>query len=350
MREITYRRRNVKGIIIGALVGIILLAALVIFGLFRVQEVVISGNSTYSAEEIRSAVMQDGLCKNSLYLMWKYKDDSRVEESLPFLSAIEVKVLTPYKVQITVYEKTEVGYFLKGTDYIYFDRDGLIIEISKELHEGVPQVTGPVVGQAEKYQKLPIEDEGQYSVVVNLAQQLSRNDLHPKEIRFDEEQNITLYFDPVRVRLGPATDLSDKATSLKSVYPQIQSEEGVLHMETYTVDAKTITFKQGEVLEDLSEPSESTGESGGEGENGEGSSESGEGNGETENTETSAPPTYSESDGTFSTDAAGNKIYTDAAGNTTTNTGQYNYTDENGEIITDGYGYIDPYTGGYILK
>ena len=26
----------------------------------------------------------------------------------------------------------------------------------------------------------------------------------------------------------------------------------------------------------------------------------------------------------------------------------YNYTDENGNIITDGYGYIDPYTGSYI--
>ena len=24
------------------------------------------------------------------------------------------------------------------------------------------------------------------------------------------------------------------------------------------------------------------------------------------------------------------------------------YTDENGNIITDGYGYIDPYTGSYI--
>lgn len=290
--------------------------------------------------------MQDGLCMNTLYLMWKYKDDSKVEESLPFLSSIEVKILTPYKVQIKVYEKTEVGYFLKGTDYIYFDREGLIIEISKELHEGVPQVTGPVVGQAEKYEKLPIEDENQYNVVVNLAQYLSRNDLHPKEIRFDEDESITLYFDNVRVKIGAATDLSDKITSLKSVYPQIESKEGVLHMETYTTDAKTITFKQGEILEDLSEPYEGTDESGSEGEGG----ESAENSDEAENSETTASPTYSESDGTFSTDAQGNKIYTDAAGNTTTNTEQYNYTDENGEIITDGYGYIDPYTGGYIIK
>ena len=67
-------------------------------------------------------------------------------------------------------------------------------------------------------------------------------------------------------------------------------------------------------------------------------------------THLSGGPTYSESDGTFSTDDQGNRVYTDAMGNTTTNTEQYNYTDESGNIITDGYGYIDPYTGAYIIK
>ncbi len=64
----------------------------------------------------------------------------------------------------------------------------------------------------------------------------------------------------------------------------------------------------------------------------------------------SEKPVYTESDGTFSTDANGNPIYTDAAGNVTPNVDGYNYTDENGGIITDGYGYIDPYTGAYILN
>lgn len=37
---------------------------------------------------------------------------------------------------------------------------------------------------------------------------------------------------------------------------------------------------------------------------------------------------YSKTDGTFSTDANGNKTYTDAAGVTTTQCDEYNYTDE----------------------
>ena len=345
MREVTYRRKkSKKGIIIGALVGILALAALVIFGLFRVQEVVISGNSIYSATEIQKAIMQDGLCKNTLYLMWKYQDDSKVQESLPFLSSLEVKMLAPYRVQIRVYEKPEIGCFLSGTDYIYFDRDGLIVGISKEVHEGVPLINGIALGKYQRYEKLPIEEEKLRDEVVELAQLLNKNELAPKEIKFDEEGSITLYFENVKVLMGSEQDLNEKVAALKSVYDKISSMEGTLHMETFTTDSQTITFKQGETEESLQVENGSNGDSDEEGKSGESEEEGSAQTGE------SGGPTYSESDGTFSTDAQGNKVYTDAAGNTTTNTEQYNYTDESGNIITDGYGYIDPYTGAYIIK
>ena len=50
----------------------------------------------------------------------------------------------------------------------------------------------------------------------------------------------------------------------------------------------------------------------------------------------------------FAEDADGNRYYTDKNGNVTYNVDSYNYVDSNGDIITDGYGYIDPYTGAYI--
>ena len=69
---------------------------------------------------------------------------------------------------------------------------------------------------------------------------------------------------------------------------------------------------------------------------------------ETPATQASGAPSYQESDGTFAEDADGNRYYTDKKGNVTYNVDSYNYVDSNGEIITDGYGYIDPYTGAYI--
>ena len=48
------------------LLAVLVLGLVVIFGLFRVRKLVISGNKQYKAEEIQEAIMQDGLCKNSL--------------------------------------------------------------------------------------------------------------------------------------------------------------------------------------------------------------------------------------------------------------------------------------------
>lgn len=365
MKEITYRkRRNRKGRIMGVLAGMLVLAAIVVFGLFRVQEVVVSGNSIYTSKDIQNAVMQDGLCKNTLYLLWKYKDDSKVQEELPFLSSVEVTMQTPFRVEIRVYEKPEVGYFLSGTDYVYYDMDGLIVEISKKLRENIPKISGVSIKKPQRYEKLPVVETGVeteestaeetktgalFEEIVGISRILNKNGLSPKEIKFDEDQEIILYFEKMRVKLGSSSDMEEKIAALKSVYEKVKGMEGVLHMEDFTMDAQTITFKQGETEQALEvEQKDSLQDADADGDQ---KSESTESQGaETESETQTDGPVYTESDGSFSTDENGNRIYTDAAGNTTPNVGGYQYTDENGGIITDGYGYIDPYTGAYILK
>ena len=256
------------------LLAVLVLGLVVIFGLFRVRKLVISGNKQYKAEEIQEAIMQDGLCKNSLYLLWKFSDQAKVKESILFLNGAEAKLRTPFEVQVTVKEKQQIGYLLNQGSYIYFDKDGMIVEISDQPSEDVPLITGLDVEKAELYEKLPVKDEGMYNTIVTLTKTLNKDGLVPNEIRFNTRDTITLVFEDIKVNLGDDTDLEDKMSALNSIY------------------AKT--------------------------------------------------------DGTFSTDANGNKTYTDAAGVTTTQCDEYNYTDENGNIITDGYGYIDPYTGSYI--
>ena len=349
MREVFYGNKGrIKGIILGTIIGLVLLAALVVFGLFRVQEVVIIGNDIYKAEEIRSAIMQDGLCKNTLYLLWKYQDDSRVRESLPFLSSLEVEMISPYKVQIKVYEKPRVGYFLKGSDYIYFDRDGMVIDITKEVYEGVPQITGQAIGKAQRYEKLPIEKENEFKATVETARYLHQNGLTAREIKYAEDGSITVSFGKVKAKLGDSKYLEDKMQTLASIYQGLTGEEGIIHMENYhPTTRQTVTLKLGEVEEEIVIAGAAKNE---EAETDENSEVVAEVDTNDEETTEVAVPTYQESDGTFSTDAEGNSYYTDAAGNITYNIEQYNYADENGEIVTDGYGYIDPYTGGYIIK
>lgn len=348
MREINYhKKRSIKKVLVGIFLGILALSALILFGLFRVREVTVTGNSRYSAQEIQDAVMQDGLCKNTLYLLWKYSDPDKAEQELPFLNGLEVTMLSPYQVQIRVYEKAEVGYFQKSGSYIYFDEQGQVIEQSKKKHEDVPKITGITLDKVTLYETIPVKDETQKDSLITLTRLLNKNSLIPDEIKFDKTEGIFLYFGQVRVKLGEAVSLEEKTAALHSIIPQLENEEGTVHMENYSPETETVTFKKGETEQQVEVNQDGQAQTDGQQE----SQSEGESSGQSESeTETESEPVYDESDGTFSTDAQGNEVYTDAAGNTTTNTDQYNYTDENGGIITDGYGYIDPYTGAYILK
>lgn len=353
MREITYRRKKKTGIFVSIVIFLIVLFCVIVFGLFRVQKITIIGNEHYTSSQIQEAIMQDGLCKNTIYLMWKFEDQEKVLESLPFLSGAEAEMIKPYEVQVTVFEKPQIGYLLNQGSYVYFDKDGMVVEMSGEVHKGVPLITGLEVEKAELYEQLPVTDDSLYNIIVTLSKALNKNEIVPEEIRFGTRNTITLVFETINVNLGDDTALEDKIAALDSILDQLEGESGILHMEGYTENDGTVTFKSesatSEMVTDIDfgdEPSLSDGDdTSADGTSADGTS------GDSQGAQTQNPtgPTYSESDGTFSTDAQGNRIYTDKNGVTTTMCDQYNYTDENGNIITDGYGYIDPYTGSYIL-
>ena len=330
------------------LVSIIVIGLFVVFGLFHIRQVDVIGNEYYSADEIQKMVMSDSLSENSLYLTWKYSQPDAAE-NLTFLSAVDVTMINPYHVQIKVYEKSIVGYLMYSGSMVYFDKDGVVVEISQETREGIPAYSGIAISEPKISEKIPVEDEDFLDDIISEAQMiqeiLCQNGIVPKEIHYDDKQQLILYFANNRVMLGDNSYMEEKLSNLQALMPQMEELSGTLHMENYTAGTTTITFKKGEkgeeeLLMNVNQP-EGTSE-----ENTDEASTDADGEESTEESEKSG---YSEGSGTFSTDASGNDTYTDASGNVTNNMEQM-YLGDDGEIISDGYGYIDPYTGAYILN
>lgn len=339
MKKGQRRQRGKRaGKIIWGIVGILALTAFIVFGVFRVKEIAVTGNKNFTASEIKQAVLQDGLCQNTLYLMWKYSDKGRAETAMPFLSGIKVKMANPFKVELTVSEKKPVGYMRALGKYVYFDRMGMVIENSQKVRDNVPEVTGITLDKVELYKPLSATDTDKLSNVIKVADLLDQEALVPDEIRYSTKDELILIFGKLNVMMGDESSLEDKVVVLNSILPNVEQKSGNLYMENYSSQSQTVTYR--EIPETETETDEegnviSTEKSQGEGE-------------ETHATQASGAITYQESDGTFAEDADGNRYYTDKKGNITYNVDNYNYLDANGEIITDGYGYIDPYTGAYI--
>lgn len=241
-----YRNRHL-GLKIG--LAAFLLFFLVILGViyyivttYTVNTVYVEGNIHYTDEEIAERIMTGRFGHNSIYLNFRYRNQEI--EDIPFVSAIEVEILSPDTVSIRVYEKSFAGYVSYLGRYMYFDRDGTIVESSEMMTAGVPEVTGLKFDHVVMYEKLPVENEQIFVRILDITQSLAKYELNADRLFFDREYKVTLYFGEVRVQIGDNSSIDEKFSRLKSILPELEGKKGVVQMENFTGDSKIIPFQE----------------------------------------------------------------------------------------------------------
>lgn len=211
---------------------------------YTIQNVYVTGNIHYTQEEIQEIVMDGPLGNNSLYLSLKYR--KKGIEDIPFVDVMDVSILSPDTIRITVYEKALAGYVEYMDSFMYFDKDGYVVESSQIRTEGVPQITGLQFSSCTLGQKLPVEREDIFASIMDLTKLLGKYELSPDRIYFRDYTEITLYFDDVRVALGAGNDLEEKLMVLPTFLENLEGKKGVLRMENYNIDTKTTVFEKDE--------------------------------------------------------------------------------------------------------
>lgn len=208
---------------------------------YKITKVEVEGNEHYSDEEIRNMVLKGGVTENSLFLSLKYKNKDISD--IPFIESMTVEVVAPDSIQILVYEKALAGCVESLGNYIYFDREGIVVEISDERTEGIPQVMGLRIGSFALDEALPVEDETIFGQILNITQLLTTYEIHASKLYFDKSEHVTLYFDEARVTLGEAKELEEKLMLLKNILPSLEGKKGVLRLENYDENTKSVTFE-----------------------------------------------------------------------------------------------------------
>ena len=217
---------------------------IVMWKAFEVTKVNVTGNRHYTVEQIKDMVMTGPLGHNSLYLSAKYRNSS--VEGVPFVETMDVKILSPSSISITVYEKAIAGCVGYLDRYMYFDKDGIVVETSSVRHTDLPYVTGLDFDHVVLYEKLPVENEEIFKSILTITQLLSKYDVVSDRIYFDSDMEVTLYFGKARVQMGSMDNIDEKMMKLQGIAPKLGDLSGVLHMETYDGDSKTgyITFQR----------------------------------------------------------------------------------------------------------
>ncbi|MCR5848015.1 MAG: cell division protein FtsQ/DivIB [Lachnospiraceae bacterium] len=241
---------------------IVLLLGIGIFAFkegFEVKQVTVEGSTHYTTDEITNYVLDSKLCRNTVFVYLKYNNKSI--RDIPFVEQIDVKIVDRNTVKINVYEKYVAGCVYHLGNYLYFDNNGTIVEASKMKTENIPVVTGLTFTYFNLYEPLPVEDTAVFNNILTITKLLNKNSLTADIIYFDENYNVTLFFDEVRVSIGTDKNLDEKFSTLPLILPDLKGKKGVLHMENFSDTNGNVVFNidtDTEVISD-EEPQDTVG-------------------------------------------------------------------------------------------
>ena len=230
----------------GIAVTIILLAAILLLSV-HIQNITVTGSGRYNASQMEEFLFSGRWGKNSAYAY--FADRFRPHRQIPFVEDYKVVFHNPLDVEVIIYEKSIVGYVSYMSSFMYFDKDGIVVESSGSQLPGVPWITGMEFGRIVLHRPLPVDDKNIFEEILNLTQQLSVYDIAVDRIQYDSHGQATLFIGKMEVTMGDHTDIDGKISTLNDILkaqPQLTQISGTMKLDNYSESnsGAGITFKK----------------------------------------------------------------------------------------------------------
>lgn len=213
-----------------------LLLLLILASSLRLTDIRAVGNKAWTQEEVVQMVFPDVWDKNSIVCF--IKTQLLPHKRLPFIEDYDVQFRSPFACDLVVYEKSIIGYVTYMSSYMYFDKDGIIVESSSERLQGVPEVTGLSFGHIVLNEPLPVDDADLFDEVMNITQQLGLYGIESERIDFDSLKNVTVSIDggDIDVKLGAGAELDARISVLNDMLPKLRERglKGSLDLSGYS--------------------------------------------------------------------------------------------------------------------
>ena len=209
----------------------------------QVTSVEVEGNTMLTDEQITDIVCAGPLGRNSLYLAYRYRDAG--VRNVPFVEKMTVSIVSPHEIRVMVYEKALAGCVVYLGSYMYFTRDGTVVESSRERVEGIPEVTGLSFDHILLEEKLPVADASVFDRILKITQLLDKYSLNIDRIYFDSMNALTLFYGNVRINMGQDSYTDEKISNLAQILPRLEGRTGVIDLTGFVPgDNSRISFME----------------------------------------------------------------------------------------------------------
>ncbi len=244
------RRRGRRSKLIAVILVLVLLTGLgaagfFIYKEFKITTINISGSDKYTYEELYQYIFEER--NDSNVLLFKYTDSRNPMPEIPFIAKVDIEITNSHTLDVTVYEKSVVGYVSYMGNNMYFDKDGVIVESSNQVIKGVPKVTGLEFDYIVMYEQLEVPDPQVFTTLLDITQYLDKYSIEMETINVGEDNSIDIMVGDVLVKLGQNDyNMGSRIYELSCMLEQLKDLKGTLHLEEYTEGTEYITFTQSE--------------------------------------------------------------------------------------------------------
>ena len=235
---------NFKRVATISAVCLVVVAIGMAISMTMIHETIIDEGANYSKKQVENMVIDSLLDHNSVYLFLKYRYSD--QEKIPFVEYIDVDWVDRKTVEIKVYDKSIIACTNFMNEYIYFDKDGLVVETSAKKQANIHYVTGLDFSEVKLNDKIKVQDDKIFDTVLSVTQQINKYNLDIKEINFDDKDNMILYTDNITILMGKKKTYDEQLAKLKSMLEKAKKNnlKGIMHMENYVEGQNRIIFNK----------------------------------------------------------------------------------------------------------
>lgn len=215
-----------------------------VYTVFQLKAINVTGNQYTASQDVMDWIQEGQFSDNTLYVAAKYNMDHT--EQLPSVESVDVKLISPWVVEVQVYEKELTGRIDCGNEFLYFDVDGIACHRTTEVWEGIPYIEGVEIEQDEVKlgERVPVKEEELFEQLSQLSKDLIELELYPDRMVY-ENKGIMVCFGDIHVMLGSdgfQEKLKQVSPILQKLNEQYPGRTGVLHLENYEAGEETIRF------------------------------------------------------------------------------------------------------------
>lgn len=236
------KKRNISIIIIASIVALIIIVSIFAFYFFKIESYEIIGNKNYTEEEIQNIIFEKAYEKNAIGVY--INNIFGKKKTIPFVETYDVDVIWPNRVKVTIYEKAITAYIEYMGVNMFFDKDGIIVESSTKLPEGIPLVCGLQFDSMQLYSKLAVKDDKVFNTILSITQFLDKYSVDVDKIQFDKNYNIILYKGDIKILLGDGSNIGERIYRLSLVMNKFEGLKGTLYLDDFDENNGDILFKK----------------------------------------------------------------------------------------------------------